>query len=190
MQSIDAGMMEARSEIPVLHTRNLRLSPCSQADREDFIGLELDPEVMLFLNGGQVARREESDPDSLYLMPRGTEDHVWTARHSVDGAFVGWFCLWPVAAAEAELGYRLRRAEWGKGLASEGASALVAWGFESAGYDRITACAMAAHHASRRVLEKIGMAHVRTVHVDWAGGIPGGEEGEVWYELNRSAMPC
>ena len=48
MKSIDAEMMEARSKIPVLQTYSLTLSPCSPADREDFIGLELDPEVMLF----------------------------------------------------------------------------------------------------------------------------------------------
>ena len=123
-------------------------------------------------------------------MPRGTEDYVWTARRSASGAFVGWFCLWPGSVMEAELGYRLRREAWGQGLASEGASALVSWGFEGARYDKIVSCTMAANHASRRVMEKIGMTYVRTVQVDWAGSIPGGEEGGFWYELNKSAMPC
>ena len=57
----------------------------------------------------------------------------------------------------AELGYRLRRMDWGQGLASEGASALVNWGFRSGGYDKIVACTMAVNNASRRVLEKIGL---------------------------------
>jgi RimJ/RimL family protein N-acetyltransferase len=71
-------------------------------------------------------------------------------------------------------------------LASEGASALVNWGFGSGRYDRIVACTMAVNHASRRVLEKIGLNYVRTVSVDWADAIPGGEDGEVEYALMRS----
>ena len=45
---------------------------------------------------------------------------------------------------------------------------------------------MAVNHASRRVLEKIGLTYVRTVHVDWPDRFPGIEDGEVQYELLRS----
>lgn len=163
----------------------MTLSPCCPDDRADFMALERDPEVMLFLNGGYAVDHERSDPDATFLMPRGTEPYVWTTRRTTSGAFVGWFCLWPESGTLAELGYRLRRMDWGQGLASEGASALVDWGFRSGGYDKIAACTMAANHASRRVLEKIGLNYVRTVSVDWAGTIPCGEDGEVWYELMR-----
>lgn len=87
----------------------------------------------------------------------------------------------------AELGYRLRRDCWGQGLATEGAAALVDWGFRAAGYDRIVACAMAANHGSRRVMEKLGMRHVRTEFPDLPQAIPGRDEGEVWYELTQTA---
>ena len=141
---------------------------------------------MRFLNGGHPIDQEQSDPDATFLMPRGTEPYVWTARRTTNSAFVGWFCLWPESEEVAELGYRLRRMEWGQGLASEGASALINWGFESCGYDSIFACTMAVNHASRRVLEKIGLNYVRTVHVDWPDRFPGIEDGEVQYELLRS----
>lgn len=170
----------------VLQTMQLTLTPCCPADRDDFIALERDPEVMRFLNGGHPVNQEESDPDAGFLMPRGTEAHVWTSRRMTNGAFAGWFCLWPDVDGSAELGYRLRRAEWGKGLASEGATALVQWGFASAGYDRIVASTMAVNHASRRVMEKLGMRYLRTVHADWPDPIPGSEEGEVWYEVMRA----
>ena len=114
-------------------------------------------------------------------MPRGSEPHVWTARRTATNAFVGWFCLFPETKALAEIGFRLRREDWGQGLASEGASALINWGFSSAGYD--------VNHGSRRVLEKIGMKHARTDFPDFPAGIPGAEEGEVWYELLRSEWP-
>lgn len=172
--------------VAVLQTKHLTLSPCSPRDRADFIDLELDPEVMRFLNGGHAVDHERIDPNATFLMPRGTEPHVWTARRTGTGAFVGWFCLWPESETLAELGYRLRRLDWGQGLASEGALALMNWGFESGGYAKITATTMAVNHASRRVMEKIGMEHARTVPFDTAVPIPGSEHGEVWYEVMRS----
>ena len=45
---------------------------------------------------------------------------------------------------------------------------------------------MAVNHASRRVLEKIGLNYVRTVHVDWPDRFPGIKKGEVQYELMGS----
>lgn len=170
-----------------LHTQRLTLAPCQPQDRADFIALERDPEVMRFLNGGRVLDPERVDPDADYLMPRGSEPHVWTARLNADDSFLGWFCLWPDAESEAELGYRLRRDAWGKGLASEGAMALVDWGFSEAGYDRITASTMAVNKASRRVMEKIGLRYSRTEHPPWPYPIAGAEHGEVWYEASRAS---
>ncbi|MEM5470690.1 GNAT family N-acetyltransferase [Hoeflea sp. AS60] len=170
----------------VLQTRHLTLSPCSPTDRADFIALERDPEVMRFLNGGHAIDHEESDPDANFLMPRGTEPHVWTARRTANSAFVGWFCLWPESPESAEIGYRLRRMDWGQRLAPEGSLALISWGFESGGYQSVKATTMAANHASRRVMEKIGMHYSRTVNVDFPNPIPGSEHGEVWYELTRT----
>ncbi|MBV1722321.1 MAG: GNAT family N-acetyltransferase [Hoeflea sp.] len=178
--------MNGEAAMAVLKTNRMTLSPCCPADREDFIALERDPEVMRFLSGGRIAENEESDPDADFLKPRGTEPHVWTARRTHTGGFVGWFCLWPEGDGSAELGYRLRRQEWGQGLASEGAAVLVAWGFESAGYEQIVASTMAVNHASRRVMEKLGLHHARTVHVDWPEPIPGSEHGEAWYEVTRT----
>lgn len=171
----------------VLQTLRLTLSPCLPGDCADFIALERDPEVMRFLNGGHPVDREQSDPDAPFLMPRGTEPHVWTARRTANAAFVGWFCLWPESETMAELGYRLRRMDWGQGLASEGASALVRWGFATGGYDRIVATTMAVNRRSRRVMEKLGMTCTRTDYAHWPDPIPGSEQGEVWYELTRSA---
>lgn len=171
--------------VAVLQTTRLTLSPCRPGDRADFIDLERDPEVMRFLNGGYAVDRETADPNATFLMPMGTEPYIWTARRTTSDAFVGWFCLWPESETLAELGYRLRRTEWGEGLAAEGAAALVAWGFESAGYEKIVATTMAVNHASRRVMEKIGMTHARTVLGDFPEPIAGSEHGEVWYELDR-----
>ena len=150
------------------------------------MGLERDPEVMRFLNGGRIAGDGHEHTDTAFLRPRGTEPYVWTALLKANAAFVGWFSLLPVSEGVAELGYRLRRVHWGQGLASEGATALLQWGFSSGRHDKIVASTMAVNHASRRVLERIGLSLVRTVHLDWPDPIPGSEKGEVEYELTRS----
>ena len=45
---------------------------------------------------------------------------------------------------------------------------------------------MTANHASRRVLEKIGLNCVGTLRVDLPDPVAGSEDGEVEYELLRS----
>ena len=114
----------------ILQTTQLTLRPCRPDDRADFIDLERDPLVMRFLNGGHAVDQDQLDPNATFLMPRGAEPYVWTARRSANDAFVGWFCLSPESETVAELGYRLRREDWGQGLASEGASTLMDWGVQ------------------------------------------------------------
>jgi hypothetical protein len=88
---------------------------------------------MRHLNGGHAVDHEYIDPNATFLMPRGTEPYVWTARRKINGAFVEWFCLWPDSETLAELGYRLRRMDWGQGLASKGRQLLSAGGSEAMG---------------------------------------------------------
>ncbi len=59
----------------------------------------------------------------------------------------------------AELGYWIGVSDWGKGYATEAASAVVAFGFGALKLQRIYAHVHAGNSASQRVLEKIGMRH-------------------------------
>ena len=167
-----------------LETTRLSLSLVREADRENLVALERDPEVMRFLNGG---RRNPDDraEDPGFLTPRGGEDDVWAAVETRSRAFVGWFSLRHVDDEIAELGFRLRRDAWGRGLASEGAIALVAMGFADQDLARIVATTMAVNTASRRVMKKTGLSHVRTVYPRWRNPLPGSELGEVEYEITR-----
>lgn len=58
---------------------------------------------------------------------------------------------------EGDLGYTLHRAFWGRGLATQAARALVAFGFEHLELHRISATCHPDNVASRRVLEKAGL---------------------------------
>ena len=105
------------------------------------------------------------------------------------GDFLGWFHLRPSpdhpVADEPELGYRLRRASWGQGYATEGSRALIDRAFAELGASRVFAETMAVNTASRRVMEKTGLRLVRTFHADWPVRIPGDEHGDVEYAITR-----
>jgi RimJ/RimL family protein N-acetyltransferase len=138
-----------------IDTARLRLRPLSWADVDDLVMLHADPAVMAFVNGGRPASRAAVE-QSLGTL----HSHRWVARGE-DGGFVGWVDLRPTAAeggdAELELSYRLRRASWGKGLASEAATAVVAHAFEHLGADLVRAQTAAANRGSQRVLERCGL---------------------------------
>jgi RimJ/RimL family protein N-acetyltransferase len=166
-------------------TARLKLSLAREADHENLIALERDPEVMRFLNGGRPAPDGVAAEDAGFLTPHGGEDDVWAAVETGSAAFAGWFSLRRVGEGVGELGFRLRRDAWGRGLATEGASALVAKGFADMGLARIVATTMAVNRGSRRVLEKAGLSHVRTAYPRWRDPLPGSEFGEVEYEMTR-----
>ncbi|MER6009008.1 GNAT family protein [Nonomuraea angiospora] len=101
---------------------------------------------------------------------------------------MGGVGLWDHAPTDAgetvSIACRLRCAHWGHGYASE---AILALAFEHVGARRAVATTMAVNHASRKVLERVGFARTRTVHLDWADPLPGTEQGEVVYERGRSS---
>src|SRR5947209_20555810 len=63
---------------------------------------------------------------------------------------------------DVALGYRLRKAAWGHGYATEGARALIRKGFTELGVQRVFATTYQDNRASRRVMEKSGLTLVRT----------------------------
>ena len=56
-----------------------------------------------------------------------------------------------------EVGWRLASEHWGKGYATEGASAAIAYGFDVIGLREILSWTVPANMRSRRVMEKLGM---------------------------------
>jgi RimJ/RimL family protein N-acetyltransferase len=150
----------------MLETPRLLLRPFTESDAEHLFALDGDPEVMRYIGPFQLSSvdayreliRERFLP---YYQHEGLG--FWPAIEKATGDFIGWFHLRPALdyrfAAEAgygdgdlDLGYRLKRAAWGKGYATEMARALV-----QRAPSRVVACALVANRASCRVLEKAGL---------------------------------
>ncbi len=58
-----------------------------------------------------------------------------------------------------EIGWRLASAAWGQGLATEAAQAALGFGFARLGLREIVAIAVPTNAPSRRVMDRLGMAH-------------------------------
>lgn len=160
-------------------------------DVDLLIELDSDPEVMFRLTGGLPTPPEEA-ADNLAAFLRHYERWpgygLFAAHAKADGAFLGWFELKPEDKGrqdEPELGYRLRKAAWGQGYATEGSIALVAKAFADLDARRVFAETMTVHRASRSVMEKAGLKFVRTFFQDWPHRIPGEEHGDVEYAVTR-----
>lgn len=126
--------------------------------------MNADPRVVEFLP--KILTRGESD--ILAELIRGHFDMhgfgVWAVEVPEVAPFVGFVGL-GIPAWEApftpcvEVAWRIAHADWGKGYATEGAEAALAFGFGKLGITEILSWTVPANRRSRRVMEKIGMTH-------------------------------
>jgi RimJ/RimL family protein N-acetyltransferase len=152
-----------------LETERLVLRQFTPADVDNLVDLDGDPEVMRFLSGGAPTPRAAIERD---ILPRWLSHYersdgygFWAAIEKASGDFLGWVHFRPPPGAgpdEVELGYRLRKAAWGKGYATEASRALIRKGFTELGVRRVVASTYQDNFGSRRVMEKAGLTLVRT----------------------------
>ena len=124
------------------------------------MALDSDLEVMRYIGsrGGtpeQIVERVRKRID----VDHGTLGW-WLIENRADGAFQGVAALLPMPDGEdVELAYRLARASWGRGIATEAAAALVERAFTGAGLPRLVAVTFPENVASQHVLEKAGFRY-------------------------------
>jgi len=176
----------------VLHTARLALVPLADEHLPHEVELDSDPEVMRYLE----PRARTADEVAVFhdrrlaLAADGPGLGFWAGF--LDGEFVGWWLLHPVAddvqqpvRDQAELGYRLLRRHWRRGLASEGSRELLRHAFEDLGLTRVIAQTMAVNAGSRATMTSVGMVHERDFVADGYEPVAGAEHGEVEYAITR-----
>ena len=164
-----------------LETERMTLRPITIDDVDLIVALDSDPEVMRYISGGKPTSHAEAE--RIAKMSIG---HRWLGFDKVTQRGHRVVRHPPVDRDTRELGYRLRREAWGKGLATEGALAVITVAFMQPGVDRVRAETMAVNTASRAVMERCGLRFVRTFHLEWDDPIEGTEHGEVEYEITKA----
>ncbi len=140
-----------------IETARLLLRPWRIDDLDPYARICADPEVMRYLSGTMTRQQTE---EQIAQFMRHWEEHgfgLWAVEEKASGAFIGFIGLlyqeeWPEGEHKTEVGWRLDRSFWERGLATEGARASVRHGFERLDLERIISITVPQNGASRRVM--------------------------------------
>ncbi len=154
---------------PILSTARLVFHPFTPADYGVLADLHADPEVQRHIGGLWTRDVIQARLDSYVAEQARFGFSKWKA-YLHDGTFVGRMgvSLWE-RTGEFEIGYSMKRQAWGSGLATEGARAVAEHFFRVTDERRLNGFTAVENHASRRVLERIGMRHVGEADLGFGG---------------------
>ena len=164
----------------ILETDRLLLREFTADDAEAFFAFNGDSEVMR--HTGETPSTSVSEVRGLirdYPDYRKYGFGRWAVVYKPDQRVVGFNGLkYLEDLREVDIGYRFRVDYWGRGIATESSTAVVRYGFETLGLERIIGLVLPDNTGSIRVLEKVGMHLDGTI--DYCG-----EKAQRWV-LDRS----
>lgn len=149
----------------------LRYRLMDSRDKELWFELDQDPEVMRFLNDSKPTTREENDN---FIVPRVASftdpeagHGLWEIAAKQSGEYLGWILVrtyrfdHPLREPDnLELGWRLKRSWWNKGITTEAARAIIDVLQQNPAIRVFSALADPANVASTGVMKKLGMRYV------------------------------
>ena len=150
---------------PSLRTERLLLRPWRPDDLDALAALNEHPEVMRWVAPNRPLRREES-AELLDRLVRHWDEHgfgLWAVQPREEGAACIGFAglaipsFLPEVLPAVEVGWRLERGHWGRGLGTEAARASVRYGLGTLELRRIVSIIDAGNVRSLRVADKLGM---------------------------------
>jgi RimJ/RimL family protein N-acetyltransferase len=143
-----------------IETERLVLRSSQSFDAQALAEIWSDPEVTLYMGGPRdfAETRELFEEEAL----SGAETHIdlWPVIEKTSGQVIGHCGLIDKdvdGQSEYELVYVFHTSAWGKGYATEAASAVRDYAFEQLDLKRIIALIDPENAASERVAKKIGM---------------------------------
>ena len=155
--------MSTSFTIPEIETERLHLRQITSADLDDWAEhIFADPDVIRFMPKRDMTPRQRAER-AFNNYNRLWEEHGiggWAITDKRNGEFIGGMEIeYLDDTNEYELGYCLSKRNWGRGIATEAARAVVRFGFENANLERIIAVVIPENTASWKVLEHIGMVY-------------------------------
>ena len=146
-----------------LTTERLILRGWRESDLAPWAAMNADPEVRRFLGPLQTTEQSAawalSFQDDLERQGFG----FWALEVRASGEFIGFTGLnvldeeLPITGID--IAWRLARAAWGHGYATEAAGVAMAYGFDTMGLPELLAVTAEQNVCSRAVMERLGMTH-------------------------------
>ena len=145
--------------IPQLETQRLILRGFCEKDKDAYAKMCADTETMRYIANGQVLSRSEAWRNLAMMLGhwqlRGYG--MWAVQERSSEEMIGRIGCWqPEGWPGFEIGWTLRRAYWGRGLATEAARAAVNYAFYELQQSHVISLIRPENAASRRVAEKLG----------------------------------
>jgi RimJ/RimL family protein N-acetyltransferase len=147
-----------------IRTERLLLRRWTHADRHPFAELNADPRVMEHFPSVLTADESNTLADRIEGHFERHGFGLWTVEVPDQIPFIGFVGL-SVPSFEShftpcvEVGWRLAARYWGHGYATEGARAVLAFGFGPLALDEIVSFTVPENERSRRVMERLCMTH-------------------------------
>ena len=140
--------------------------------RDDFDGVHKyanDPEVVKYMSWGPNTRPEtrrflERNIQAQVVQPRTDYNLAITLNDELIGGC--GLTIHSLSDKRAEIGYCIRRVDWGKGVGTEVAGELIRFGFSELKMHRIEAKCDPENIASYKIMEKNGMQREGTLRQD------------------------
>jgi ribosomal-protein-alanine N-acetyltransferase len=156
--------------LQILETDHLTLRVFEPSDLDAFAEIEADPDVMHYYSSGPRSRERVEKAIAYFQEMQAEYGHsLWAVDLRGGAKCIGYCGLAPQTLNghhEVEIGYKLAKAYWGKGLATEAATAARDWGFTNLPVKRLISIVDPRNVASIRVAEKIGMHYVQNAEYD------------------------
>ena len=150
---------------PAIETERLILRPWAETDRAAWMAMMADPDIGYWLGGVLDAEAAGAAFGRTRAYIDETSFGMWAIERRGDGAVIGSAGLRRIPPGReqpmggcVEIGWRLVRAAWGAGYASEAAAAALAWGFANLDVAEIVSFTAASNVRSEAVMRRIGLA--------------------------------
>ena len=168
-----------------IETERLLIRDLEEYDAKGIFQLDSDPDVHEFLGKNPINTIDEAKQVIDFIRNQYVDNGIgrWAIIDKKTDDFIGWTGLkyeqgLRVDFSYYDLGYRLRKKYWGKGIATESAIQSLKYGFEKLDLKEIGAAADVDHLVSNKILKKIGLKFIETFEF----------EGSTcnWYNLKKS----
>lgn len=168
-----------------IETERCILRDIEESDVDGLFELDSDPEVNKFLGNRPLKTIDEAEKIIRFIRKQYQENGIgrWAIIDKETHDFMGWTGLKLESKIRKEvsyydLGYRLKKEYWGKGIGTETARASLHYGFNQLALHEICAAAHIHNEASNRILQKIGLDFIETFEYDGAT--------HNWYKMRKS----
>lgn len=159
--------------LQTIETERFILRELEISDAPGMFALDSDSDVHKYLGNNPVTELKQSIAAIEIVRNQYIKNGIgrWAIIDKITNDFLGWTGLkWEEQLRSEfsyyDIGYRIRKEYWGKGIATETAIASLKFGFEKMNLKEISAAADVGNIASNRVLQKIGMKQVETFYID------------------------